>query len=285
MFKPGDTGGTTSSPVDLLFRTGMLIPFAGAVPPSGWLLADGSVVSQITYAALFAVCGTAFNTGGEPVGDFRLPNPISRSVMGAGITAGLTAVAIGEKKGEETHVLLTGELATHSHGVTDPGHNHTQNAHTHTVTDAGHNHTQNAHTHTVTDPGHNHTQNAHTHTQNAHGHNIINPYFYYVGGGTSGDAAMVGANSTTKFGSDQNWVTSSTAVNQNTTATNIANTTGITNANATATNISNTTGVTNQNSTATNISNITGITTNNEGSNTGHNTIHPVLGMTYIIKY
>lgn len=265
MFKPGDTGGTSSSPIDLLFRPGMLIPYAGVAAPTGWLLADGTTVSQVTYAALFAVCGTAFNTGGEPVGDFRLPNPISRSVMGAGITAGLTAVAIGEKKGEETHVLLTAELATHNHGVTDPGHNHTQNAHTHTQ-DA-HNHTQDAHTH---------TQNAHTHTQDAHGHNVT---WNYTGGNLPlafGGAAITYSAIASDGGAGNSGFTASstTATNQNSTATN---------QNATATNQSTT--ATNQNTTATNNSNTTGVTTNNEGTSTGHNTIHPVLGMTYIIKY
>lgn len=164
MFKPGDSGGTGAIPTDLLFKTGMLLPYAGAAAPSGWLLADGSTVSQVTYAALFAVCGTTFNTGGEPVGTFRLPNMISRSVIGAGVTGGLTAVPLGTYKGEENHVLTTAELASHNHGVTDPGHNHTQNAHTHvqdahTHTQDAHTHVQNAHTHTVTDPGHSHGLN------------------------------------------------------------------------------------------------------------------------------
>jgi len=263
MFKPGDTGGTSSSPIDLLFRPGMMIPYAGAAAPTGWLLADGSVVSQITYAALFAICGTTFNTGGEGAGNFRLPNPISRSVMGAGTTAGLTSVAIGEKKGEETHVLLTGELATHNHGVTDPGHNHTQNAHTHT---------QDAHTH---------TQDAHTHTQNAHTHTVIDPGHAHT---QTGPTAAGG------FGPQSDYVTGDGGTFPVVLSPTIANTTGITNQNTTATNQNTTatnqnTTATNQNTTATNNSNTTGVTTNNEGSSTGHNTIHPILGMTYIIKY
>lgn len=292
MFKPGDSGGTGAIPTDLLFKTGMLLPYAGAAAPSGWLLADGSTVSQVTYAALFAVCGTTFNTGGEPVGTFRLPNMISRSVIGAGTTGGLTAVPLGTYKGEENHVLTTAELASHNHGVTDPGHNHTQNAHTHTVTDPGHNHTQNAHTHTVTDPGHNHTQNAHTHTVTdpGHTHNLKlassgdnNGLWHRTVDNqlaSSGDGTW----DATDYGNSV--VGSSTGVsNQNSTATNNSTTTGVTNANATATNKSTTTGVTNANATATNNSNTTGLTTNNNGSNTGHNTIHPVLGLTYIIKY
>ena len=254
MFKPGDSGGTGAIPTDLLFKTGMLLPYAGAAAPSGWLLADGSTVSQVTYAALFAVCGTTFNTGGEPVGTFRLPNMISRSVIGAGTTGGLTAVPLGTYKGEENHVLTTAELASHNHGITDPGHNHTQNAHTH-VQDA-HTHVQDAHTH---------VQDAHTHVQDPHYHQTTS-VVPYTSGSPSIDGTPIGntqrnAGGAAKLSNDQ------TATNQNTTATN-QNTTA-----------------TNQNATATNNSNTTGITTNNNGSDSGHNTIHPVLGLTYIIKY
>lgn len=41
--------------------------------PTGFLLCDGSTVSLTTYADLYAALGTAFNTGGEPAGTFRLP--------------------------------------------------------------------------------------------------------------------------------------------------------------------------------------------------------------------
>jgi microcystin-dependent protein len=37
------------------------------------LVCDGSTVSEVTYAALFAIIGTKWNTGGEPGGTFRLP--------------------------------------------------------------------------------------------------------------------------------------------------------------------------------------------------------------------
>lgn len=37
------------------------------------LVCDGSTVSEVTYAELFAVIGTKWNTGGEPGGQFRLP--------------------------------------------------------------------------------------------------------------------------------------------------------------------------------------------------------------------
>lgn len=42
--------------------------------PAGWLKANGAVISQTTYASLYAVIGTTFNTGGEGAGNFRLPD-------------------------------------------------------------------------------------------------------------------------------------------------------------------------------------------------------------------
>jgi microcystin-dependent protein len=48
----------------------------------GYLLCDGSVVSQSIYANLYAVIGNAFNIGGEGVGNFRLPNLVGRSAFG-----------------------------------------------------------------------------------------------------------------------------------------------------------------------------------------------------------
>jgi len=41
--------------------------------PDGWLECNGAVVSQTTYAALYAAIGTRHNTGGEGEGNFRLP--------------------------------------------------------------------------------------------------------------------------------------------------------------------------------------------------------------------
>jgi hypothetical protein len=53
---------------------------------TGWLLCDGSVVSRTTYASLFAVIGTGYNTGGEAGTDFRLPSFTDRFPRGNTIT-------------------------------------------------------------------------------------------------------------------------------------------------------------------------------------------------------
>ena len=53
--------------------TGSLVPFAGTVIPSGYLLCNGAAVSRTTYAKLFAVIGTLWGTGdGETT--FNLPD-------------------------------------------------------------------------------------------------------------------------------------------------------------------------------------------------------------------
>lgn len=43
------------------------------LPPAGYVLANGAVVAQADYPALYAAIGGAFNTGGEAPGNFRLP--------------------------------------------------------------------------------------------------------------------------------------------------------------------------------------------------------------------
>lgn len=43
-------------------------------PPDGWLWADGSVISQDAYGALYAVVGDKWNDGSEGAGNFRLPD-------------------------------------------------------------------------------------------------------------------------------------------------------------------------------------------------------------------
>lgn len=44
---------------------GEITLYGGSSAPSGWLLCDGSPVSRTTYAALFAIVGTAFGNGSE----------------------------------------------------------------------------------------------------------------------------------------------------------------------------------------------------------------------------
>jgi microcystin-dependent protein len=88
----------------------------------GWLKCDGRSLSRTTYAALFAVIGTAF--GSVDGNSFSLPDSRGRVLGTLGQGSGLTNRLLGNSVGEETHTLTVGEMPSHNHGVTDPGHTH-----------------------------------------------------------------------------------------------------------------------------------------------------------------
>jgi len=52
---------------------GMLAPFAHQTVPTGWLKANGAVVSRTTYAGLFAAIGTTYGIG-DGATTFKLPD-------------------------------------------------------------------------------------------------------------------------------------------------------------------------------------------------------------------
>jgi microcystin-dependent protein len=97
-----------------LTPTGTVSAFAGASAPTGYLLCDGSAVSQTTYAALFAVVGAnAYGTDGG--GNFSLPNLKGRTVIGVGVGTELTGVR-GTLQGVKEVTLTGAESGTSAHG-------------------------------------------------------------------------------------------------------------------------------------------------------------------------
>ena len=116
-----------------LYPAGTIWMFAGDTAPADWLFCDGSVVSQTTYANLFAAIGDKYNTGGEPAGTFRLPNMQQRMPMGTldmsdpdGLSnVGVTGAVLGESGGDIDHIH---GLPNHRHKIlhthTIPGHYH-----------------------------------------------------------------------------------------------------------------------------------------------------------------
>lgn len=101
---------------------GEIVTFAGADSPKPtWLVCDGSEVLIASYPDLYTVIGDTY--GAASADHFRLPDLRGRVPAGNGTGEGLSPVAIGQKYGEEAHVLTEGELATHSH--IDSGHTHT----------------------------------------------------------------------------------------------------------------------------------------------------------------
>lgn len=105
--------------------TGAVISFAGAAPPSGYLLCNGAAVSRSTYSALFAVVGTTYGPG-DGVNTFNLPDLRGRTAVGAGLGAGLTDRPLASSGGAEAHTLTASQMPWHSHTATSSqiGHRH-----------------------------------------------------------------------------------------------------------------------------------------------------------------
>jgi len=111
------TGGTGAvivpSPDNLLtflFRPGMMLPYGGAAAPTGWLLCDGSAVSRVTYAALFAIIGEAYGAGDGST-TFNVPDSRGKALYGKAASG--TYGALGGTGGAETKDLSH----THALGV------------------------------------------------------------------------------------------------------------------------------------------------------------------------
>jgi microcystin-dependent protein len=116
---------------------------------TGWIMAAdqtiGNTSSGATYANVLAqalytlLWNNISNTyapvtggrGGSAAADWAAQKPLQltlmlgRALAISGTGSGLTARALGQNLGEETHLLSTGEMPAHNHGVTDPTHTHT----------------------------------------------------------------------------------------------------------------------------------------------------------------
>jgi microcystin-dependent protein len=102
---------------------GVINPYGGSSAPTGWLLCYGQAVSRTTYATLFAVLSTTYNTGGEAGTDFRLPDLRGRTVAGidnmGGADAGRIDIAnsSGTVVGSQYVTLSSANLPTHQHAI------------------------------------------------------------------------------------------------------------------------------------------------------------------------
>ena len=102
-----------------LVPAGVVLPYAAAAAPTGWLLCDGSAVSRTTYAALFSAIGTTYGSGDGST-TFNLPSAGDRVIAGKGSTkttlggtGGATTQTPSGTVGNTT--LSTNEMPSHTH--------------------------------------------------------------------------------------------------------------------------------------------------------------------------
>ena len=153
---------------------GVVLDYAGAIPPDGWLACDGRLISRTTYSQLFSVLGTVWGAGDGST-TFRLPPTSGRASVGPGNvideTGATVAFTFAQIRGAVARPIAQGHLPAvavatdvqgfHGHGgaVGYGGtHNHTtdvQGGHVHigaytpTHSHSGWTDAQGAHNHTV----------------------------------------------------------------------------------------------------------------------------------------
>ena len=139
----------SSNAIQQLTPSGSIMQYAGTAAPTGWILCDGSAVSTTTYATLYGVIGSAFNTSGgqsaPAAGTFRVPLLTGRVPVGRD-ASNVAFDVLGETGGSSTsvasHTHTDGTLATASAAanITLNGGNH---SHTGSSGNAG------SHSHTI----------------------------------------------------------------------------------------------------------------------------------------
>jgi microcystin-dependent protein len=155
----GDLTGTYPNPtVTTTHLTAPLPPAQGGVPVgamffwtgtgvlAGYVAGDGSAQSRTLYPALnalYAAAGYPYGSG-DGATTFNMPDCRGRYIAGAdpgnstlrlsaNTAQGVSAAAVGNAGGEQSHIQTLGELVSHNHGLTaitlnDPGHTHSVGA-------------------------------------------------------------------------------------------------------------------------------------------------------------
>jgi microcystin-dependent protein len=146
--------------------TGSILFMATPIVPNGWLKADGSAVSRVTYSRLFTAIGTTYGSGDGST-TFNLPDLRGEFIRGwddgRGVDSGRT---LGSSQADDTkshnHIATSTSAGAHTHntfsalnayghgdmvtGVNSDGANES----VYTGKYSGNTDTAGAHTHTIT---------------------------------------------------------------------------------------------------------------------------------------
>lgn len=102
-----------TAPAPESIAPGIMVPYAGATAPSGWLLCQGQAVSRTTYSSLFTAIGTSWGAGDGSttfnIPDLREAAPCGTGTRAAGASAHDT-YTLGEYKDDS--------YKSHAHGAT-----------------------------------------------------------------------------------------------------------------------------------------------------------------------
>jgi microcystin-dependent protein len=121
------------------FISGMVMDFAGAAAPPGWLLCQGQSVLRADYPTLFTAIGTTY--GSVDGTHFNVPDlggrvTAGKEAMATRLTtagAGIDGSVLGATGGAQTYVLLDTQVASHVHSMQSHGHSVSTGGHAHGV--------------------------------------------------------------------------------------------------------------------------------------------------------
>lgn len=98
---------------------GSIVPYATAVAPDDTLFCDGGTYNRVDYQALYDALDSIYIVDAD---SFSVPDLRGRTILGTGTGSGLTARAIADVGGEETHQLTVAEMPGHDHSSTPHSH-------------------------------------------------------------------------------------------------------------------------------------------------------------------
>jgi microcystin-dependent protein len=107
---PSTLSSVSVNPAEDFVPAGAILPFGGTTIPTGWLMCDGSYVSNNTYSELYTAIGNVWGpSGGTSLNPtFKLPGLQGMFLRGAGGTSGIVLGAFQDDAFQDhTHQLTT----------------------------------------------------------------------------------------------------------------------------------------------------------------------------------